>query len=446
MIMTVPAAGFVRRHPTLHITTSDLPYIEPASAVLPTPMSRSATGPPDALAIRQQNIRIVQAAALLRHAQSQDALRQAPAPFTPISAPARYATAVNDPETRLHPASKLENLPLPWSATPIGDLGGVIVAELVADTMTDLTLEPIRMFTPRLLRTSHHERRRLETERHRLLRKYSEQLHVRDGILEQLRATPDGDHPGLGRVVASLSKAIERCDRLVRQIYICNDQVRQIEVQQCDHTIGALRMEIESKLAEASQRSPSAMSDYSSYSPVTDDFEMEAIPLRETATKMVQSANLGFPVPPPRDEADEPSLTVEVASRPTSEMTIRSADTLRIERIQRSTTHQFHPRTSSLWVPPVSIGGSILIFPPAHHRSSSDPVAQQPLQHTISQRESGSLAYSSSSTAPLRINMQLGQIVRSRTIPSEPRSEHGGRSRTGRESQLETVSQRKSLS
>jgi hypothetical protein len=42
--------------------------------------------------------------------------------------------------------------------------------------------------------------------------------------------------------VDSLRRSMARCDRIARRMFICNDQIRQIEVQSEEHVVGALRV------------------------------------------------------------------------------------------------------------------------------------------------------------------------------------------------------------
>jgi len=44
------------------------------------------------------------------------------------------------------------------------------------------------------------------------------------------------------KTAEGLRRAVARCDRIARQIFICNDQIRQIEVQGEEHVVGALRV------------------------------------------------------------------------------------------------------------------------------------------------------------------------------------------------------------
>jgi hypothetical protein len=60
------------------------------------------------------------------------------------------------------------------------------------------------------------------------------------------------------KIMSNLTKATSRCDRLVRQVYVCNDQIRQIQLQREQHRVGALQVFLYSRPSPRAPESPRA--------------------------------------------------------------------------------------------------------------------------------------------------------------------------------------------
>lgn len=130
-------------------------------------------------------------------------------------------------------------IPLPWSLIPITPS---LSLSHLPSTLSSLPSTPHILSSP-LLSAARTESSRLSSERHRLTIKYAKlissrnalQAHIESGILRSVYSTD-----ALLCLFNSLRKLSERCDRAARQMHVCNDQVRQIEVQLEMHKVGAL--------------------------------------------------------------------------------------------------------------------------------------------------------------------------------------------------------------
>jgi len=83
------------------------------------------------------------------------------------------------------------------------------------------------------------EETRLQLELDRLKVKHTRLSQYRDKLLIKsfARVTTTGDR---GDILRGVEEGIKRADRVARQIYICNDQLRQMEIMKRDHELGVL--------------------------------------------------------------------------------------------------------------------------------------------------------------------------------------------------------------
>ena len=109
-------------------------------------------------------------------------------------------------------------------------------------TLHNLDRENPRLLPPSILMTAASEDERLRAELGRLNGRYqiiTRQRHPATGEIENLAM--NGEARSVLKAVASVRKLVRRCDRITKQLYICNDQIRQIEIQSEEHVLGALR-------------------------------------------------------------------------------------------------------------------------------------------------------------------------------------------------------------
>lgn len=348
------------------------------------------------------------------------------------------------------PPHMFPHVPLPWSSSSASQLSqehGPRFDSLIEDTLNHLSPSSPRVLRPSILKTSAAEEARLRSELVKLQDKYAALVGQRDGLLASL-GTPGTNNDGCGvfrTTVERLQKATNRCDRLARQILICNDQIRQIEVQGQGHVVGALRVALERAegTLSCSSDTPSIVTKErvdAVVQPVTFDpiirsgrLQRDADDYDRTSTATVISLNqLGFPLPPIRDTPSP------------------SGSTLVLPRLAEASQPfgQFTPETTlsastSRLLVAVDPSDKIVIYPPGHRRSFSAPLLGLPeldLPHTPWRGQADSTALTG--TRPLRLRPG-GR----RTGGKAKSMAHKGRSsdtlrrvRRGRESQLEAVS------
>ncbi|WVF72833.1 hypothetical protein IAT40_007651 [Kwoniella sp. CBS 6097] len=165
-------------------------------------------------------------------------------------------------------AKPFDNLPLPWSTVEAStlqqDLGQQAVDSLMDFTLTQLVALPPRLLHPSILRTSASEEGRLRSELARLKEKYHALISHRDALAKRIeQSNVKADQAKVHKMVQALGQTSRKCDRVARQVYICNDQIRQIEIQAEEHVVGALRLALRKKEEELGkmeasvERSPS---------------------------------------------------------------------------------------------------------------------------------------------------------------------------------------------
>jgi hypothetical protein len=384
-----------------------------------------------------------------------------------------------------------DNVPLPWNTTSISqlqqDLGEDDFDHLIAYTLQHLSTTEPRLLPLSVLRTSASEETRLRNELKRLRSKYETLLRHRDTTLASLATGQVRNEPGAQRrALDTLSRAVGRCDRVVRQIYLCNDQIRQIEIQGEEHVVGALRVALEQNGREISGDvgSPhvvgqSEEEEVLASSPSTEEHGLPYLPKlgrvvesneegkprprdlfdpkpRPESTASGFSINLGFPLPPSRSSpiTSTPTLSMSTSSvdphdtypadeTPKPDSRGRAASTSQLE------IHVQTEDETTVHLSDYSSQHEILILPPGHHRrSTSAPLFgnagildiprspwRGPHDHSP-QRPTGS-------TPPLRLKgspkREKGGKAKS-LMEKRRSSDLTRRARRGRESQLQTVS------
>lgn len=161
------------------------------------------------------------------------------------------------------PSQPFDTISLPWgmsSTIALSQELGPRFDELIAFTLKRLPPAPPRVLRPSVLKTSANEDRRLRVELGRLRAKYDSITHHRDGLIASLGVSDVLSDPSkLRKTIESMRKAVTRCDRIARQIFICNDQIRQIEVQGEAHVVGILRVALD-RAQEAARSRVSSLS------------------------------------------------------------------------------------------------------------------------------------------------------------------------------------------
>ena len=161
------------------------------------------------------------------------------------------------------PSQPFDTISLPWgmsSTIALSQELGPRFDALIAFTLKRLPPAPPRVLRPSVLKTSANEDRRLRVELGRLRAKYASITHHRDGLIASLGVSDVLSDPSkLRKTIESMRKAVTRCDRIARQIFICNDQIRQIEVQGEAHVVGILRVALD-RAQEAARSRVSSLS------------------------------------------------------------------------------------------------------------------------------------------------------------------------------------------
>jgi hypothetical protein len=362
-----------------------------------------------------------------------------------------------DPSPRSFDNIPLPYIPLPWALVSTNTLrssmGDPGFERLLERTLHSDTSPP-SMLPPTILKTSTSEDERLRAELTRLRGKYDILVRHRDSLLAQIEGgLVKSNVDILLRVAAALRTAVTQCDRVARQIYICNDQIRQIQIQGVQHMVGALRVarSLDERVLfpTTSPSSTYSSADVSSCE-MSAAVESKADTHRDATTEQylhtrrtnfwrastasVLSANhLGFPLPPDRGQQIE---------RPVSSNRSSSASQL-----------DFHKEYDG-----EDNSNEILIYPPSHRRSRSAPLMSLELPHTpwrSCSDHSGQATnffgehttLTPSGTAPLRVKTarknggekgvaKAQSLAMKRPVSSEMKR----RAKRGRDTQLETVS------
>ncbi|OCF39029.1 hypothetical protein I317_07166 [Kwoniella heveanensis CBS 569] len=207
-----------------------------------------------------------------------------------------------------------ENLPLPWStveaSTLAQDLGQQAVESLMDFTLPQLVSLPPRLLHPSILKTSASEEGRLRSELARLKDKYHALIAHRDGLAKRIeQSIVKADQVRVHKMVQALGQVSRKCDRVARQVYICNDQIRQIEIQAEEHVVGALRLALGKKEEQLERlRASLTTSNEQIHERVqTQADEAAECRSRQPATNAVHSpSELGAEAPTPRNPPSGP--------------------------------------------------------------------------------------------------------------------------------------------
>jgi hypothetical protein len=134
--------------------------------------------------------------------------------------------------------SRFDNVPLPWSTQPLSSSLPTLPVDYLPNCQEALLLREPHILSPQTLLSLSSEEDRLQLELERLKVKHTTLSQRRDKLISRLGLQHrSGD---ITSALQGLQEVIGRVDRVARQIYICNDQVRQMEVMKRDHEIGVL--------------------------------------------------------------------------------------------------------------------------------------------------------------------------------------------------------------
>lgn len=376
-------------------------------------------------------------------------------------------------------STPFEQISLPWSSSSASDLSqelGPRFDELLDYTLDRLPPSSPRVLRPSVLRTSANEDARLRAELDRLRDKYTSTTRYRDGLLYSMSHS-QVDEVVFRKTAESLKRAIARCDRLARQIFICNDQIRQIEIQGEEHVVGALRVALarqdasdNTSISGAEDVDGSPVSSSGSNFDAHDAFDgehaevhqavymstphmdnLDVLPHAKDRSKRMSTATiislsqLGFPLPPTRHS---PSPTASTYTSPTN-IYISPSTTLSPPEHRELLSVPTTARSASTGNLEVTLDATdeILIYPPGHRRSASVPLLNGPhgmdMPHTPWRGQHDfSPSEPAHGTPPLRIKgggkrqkMEKAKSMTHKRFSSDVTR----RARRGRESSLECV-------
>jgi hypothetical protein len=128
--------------------------------------------------------------------------------------------------------TRFENVPLPWSTSPLETLEPALPANHLPLALEEISSRCPYILSPSTLASLSSEEARLQLELERLKVKHTTLSQRRDKLLIRVNGSKGG--------VGAIQETIARVDRVARQIFICNDQIRQMEVLKRDHEIGVL--------------------------------------------------------------------------------------------------------------------------------------------------------------------------------------------------------------
>jgi hypothetical protein len=236
--------------------------------------------------------------------------------------------------------SRFDNVPLPWSTQPLSSLLPTLPADYLPNGQEKLQLRTPHILAPHTLLSLSTEEDRLQLELERLKVKHTTLSQRRDKLISRL-----GVQHRSGDITSGLQavqEVIARVDRVARQIYICNDQVRQMEVMKRDHEVGVLLWALNRRVDEETieyvkgveeERMVVQVPDIqltratlyeNDYKPEDDGYEILNSPAveeensyadilsakeRPMSTISIASGRFGFPIPPSRPSVNPPVLS-----------------------------------------------------------------------------------------------------------------------------------------
>ena len=242
--------------------------------------------------------------------------------------------------------SRFENVPLPWSTHPLSSLLSSLPRDYLSIGRDELSSRAPHILSPDTLASLTSEEDRLQLGLERLKVKHTSLSHRRGKLITRLGVQQRaGD---ISTALQAVQETVGRVDRVARQIYICNDQLRQMEVMKRDHEIGVLlwalkrdRTDYQRQLEEdrldcrmkmqrsepAQSTTPAMIPDiqliratlYETTEPQDDGYEVLDSPMVEVedpetyAEKRlscisISSPRFGFPIPPTRPSIFPPTL------------------------------------------------------------------------------------------------------------------------------------------
>ncbi|WWD02618.1 hypothetical protein V865_000658 [Kwoniella europaea PYCC6329] len=328
-----------------------------------------------------------------------------------------------------------DNLPIPWCTKPSSELLAEIGEEpykiLIEHSLSDQMVSSPRLLHPVILENSKSEEIRLRAELSRLKEKHFLLVNQRESLTKKIeQGIFKLDQIKLHKMVQALGQASRRVDRVSRQIYICNDQIRQIEIEAKEHSVGVVKISLKKRDTELKSlkeeldsimqnkqnqhevetHARDSVNEDSSYistprsngsattatttvrffepptpspkSPMKISLNRSFRPL--STTTVININSLSFPIPPDR-ERDDPSFFGDPSDldeeRVRSEYTIDGGLTVQIcgndEKVERERDFDVDMESTDSHTASISITGptnEILIYPPGHHRSFSAPI------------------------------------------------------------------------
>ncbi|WWC71537.1 uncharacterized protein I206_105495 [Kwoniella pini CBS 10737] len=165
--------------------------------------------------------------------------------ITPASIFTSLSTAAfTKPSNHFKP---FENLPIPWSTIATSDLYKELGEEkyntFIDTNLSEIKRIDIKLLHPDIISISFSEEERLQIELNRLKEKHSLLVNQRESLIKRIEiGLLTIDQIQLHKLIQHLKQIDKRVDRISRQIYICNDQIKQIQIQSKEHIIGVLKI------------------------------------------------------------------------------------------------------------------------------------------------------------------------------------------------------------
>jgi hypothetical protein len=345
--------------PQNQMSSTTAPYLTPLEAPhpasAPTPRTRNArerrrsrsTGDLESLLLRQGNHRASRSeshkltAFPVEVGGSDTESREVYTPASVLSVTSIVSDAAISPDKPT--GSRFDNVPLPWSTQSLSSLLPTLPVDYLLTGQDTLMLRTPHILAPHTLASLSSEEDRLQLELERLKVKHTTLSQRRDKLISRL-----GVQHRSGDITSGLQavqEVIARVDRVARQMYICNDQVRQMEVMKRDHEVGVLlwaldqarvekeNMEVKSLRGVEEERMSVQVPDIqltratlydNDYNPEDEGYEILNSPAveqedsyadilsekeRPMSTISIASGRFGFPIPPTRPSVNPPVLS-----------------------------------------------------------------------------------------------------------------------------------------
>ncbi|WVW85584.1 hypothetical protein I302_107622 [Kwoniella bestiolae CBS 10118] len=338
--------------------------------------------------------------------------------------------------TSLSGVKLFDYLPIPWCTRSASDLlaeiGEASYTSLIEGSLHEQASVPPQLLHPTILQNSKSEEDRLRSELSRLKEKHLLLVGQRESLAKKVeQGTFKVDQAKLHKMVQALGQASRRVDRVSRQIYICNDQIRQIEIEAKEHVVGVMKLVLERRdlhelgkkdgqyEVEIRAEDSSVVLTPRSHGSTTTTVRFLELPTpspkspaklnegmrinsnstaRPMSTATVIGINsLSFPVPPDRKRNDSLTLLDSTTSLPdlSDECTgqgVGGGLQVEICGTAESADGEFEIESTDFHTTAISITGpsnEILIYPPGHHRSLSAPLLGLEVPHSAYRSEDG---------------------------------------------------------